>query len=60
MIYLIRPVDDSNMLIYICSKDSPEQMMDELSEIELSYIISDDNVIAKRNDPFLFSIIHEN
>jgi hypothetical protein len=53
-------MDDSDMLIYICSNDSPEQMMDELSEIELSYIISDDNVIAKRNDPFLLSLIHDN
>jgi len=60
MIYLVRPMDDSDMLIYICSNDSPEQMMDELSEIELSYIISDDNVIAKRNDPFLLSLIHDN
>jgi hypothetical protein len=60
MIYLVRPIDGSDILIYVCSSDSPEKMMDELSSIELEYILSDESVIAKKNDPFLLSLIHEN
>jgi hypothetical protein len=60
MIYLVRPMDGSDALIYVCSSDSPEKMMDELSSIELEYILSDESVIAKKNDPFLLSLIHEN
>jgi hypothetical protein len=60
MVYIVRPVDDSDIVIYICSKDSPEKMMHELQSIELEYILSDDSVTAKKNDPFLLSLIHEN
>lgn len=60
MVYIIKPVEYNNLVIYVCSKDSPEKMMIELSSIELDYIMSDESVISKKNDPFLFSLIHDN
>jgi hypothetical protein len=60
MVYIVRPIDYNNLVIYVCSKDSPEKMMSELANIELEYIMSDESVIAKKNDPFLFSLIHDN
>lgn len=60
MVYIVRPIDNSDFIIYVCSNDSPEKMMNELKRIELEYILSDDSVTAKKNDPFLLSLIHEN
>ena len=60
MVYIIRPVDGSDIIIYVCTKCSPEKMIDELENFQLEYILSDDSVTAKKNDPFLLSLIHEN
>lgn len=60
MVYIIKPVDLTDITIYVCSNDSPEKMMTELANIELDYIMSDESVISKKNDPFLFSLIHDN
>ena len=35
-------------------------MITELENLEFEYVLSDDNITNKANDPFLFSLISEN